>query len=69
MPPNPLYRRSFCDYEVYIKQALVNHIYNHHKDKPTITSMDATREIVYSDSFPFVMRNGSGSGSGGGELR
>ena len=56
----------FCDYEVYIKHDLVKHIYSNHKDKPTITSYEAAREIVYADSFPFVMRNGSGGGGGGG---
>jgi hypothetical protein len=56
------YKCLFCDHEVYNKQSLVNHIYGMHKDKPTITSYEATREIVYADSFPFVMRNGSGSG-------
>ena len=60
------YKCLFCDYEMYDKKALVSHIYNNHKDKPSITSMEATREIVYADSFPFVMRNGSGSGGGGG---
>ena len=64
---NPLHRRSFCDHEVYNKNDLVSHIYNNHKDKPTITSYEATRAIVYADSFPFVMRNGSGSGGREGE--
>jgi hypothetical protein len=55
------YKCLFCDYEMYNKQKLVSHIYSNHKDKPTITSMDAARAIVYADSFPFVTRNGSGS--------
>ena len=35
-----------------------------HNDKPAITSYEAGREIVYADSFPFVMRDGSGGGIG-----
>jgi hypothetical protein len=52
---------------MYNKQKLVSHIYNKHKDKPTITSYEAAREIVFADSYPSVTRNGS-SGRGG-ELR
>jgi hypothetical protein len=54
------YKCLFCDFEMYDKQALVNHIFNNHKDKPTITSKEVTHDIVYADSFPFVMRNGNG---------
>jgi len=54
------YKCLFCDYEMYAKKDLVYHIYRKHKDKPTITSYEATREIVYADSFPSVTRNGSG---------
>ena len=61
------YKCLFCDYGMYNKHALVDHIYNKHKDKPTITSIEAARAIVYADSCPFVMRNGSGSS--GGKLR
>jgi len=60
------YKCLFCDHEMYRKQNLVDHIYSNHKDKPTITSMEATREIVYADSYPFVMRNESGSRGGEG---
>jgi hypothetical protein len=52
------YKCLFCDYEKHCKHGLVYHIYNHHKDKPTITSKEAIREIVFAESFPFVMRNG-----------
>ncbi len=52
------YKCLFCDYEMTSKQNLVKHIYNNHKDKPTITSYEATREIVFADSFPSVTRNG-----------
>ena len=60
------FRCLFCDYENYDKNTLVKHIHNMHKDKPTITSFEATREIVFGNSYPFVMRNGSGRGGGGG---
>jgi len=60
------YKCLFCDHEMYRKHNLFNHIYSVHKADPVITSMEATREIVYADSYPFVMRNGSGSGGGGG---
>jgi hypothetical protein len=56
------YKCLFCVYEMYDKKHLVRHIYNNHKDKPTITSYEAAREIVYADSFPSVTRNGSDSG-------
>jgi hypothetical protein len=52
------YKCLFCDYEMYNKHTLVDHIYNYHKDKPTITSIEAAHDIVYSESFPFIMRNG-----------
>ena len=35
-----------------------------HKDKPTITSMEAVHEVVFADSYPSVTRNGSGGGIG-----
>ena len=59
------YKCLFCDYEIYQKTDLVKHIYSMHKDKPTITSYEAAREIVFADSFPFVTRDGRGGGIGG----
>jgi hypothetical protein len=35
-----------------------------HKDKPNITSKEATREIMNAGSFPSVMRNGNAGGIG-----
>jgi hypothetical protein len=58
------YKCLFCDHEVYKKTDLIRHIYSNHKDKPNITSSEATHEIVFADSFPFVMRDGSGGGIG-----
>jgi len=58
------YKCLFCDHEVYVKNNLFDHIYNKHKANPVITSMEAIREIVYADSFPFVMRDGSGGSFG-----
>jgi len=58
------YKCLFCDYEMYRKEALFNHIYSVHKADPVITSMEAIREIIFADSFPFVMRDGSGGGIG-----
>jgi len=52
------YKCLFCDYEIYDKRYLIDHTYSKHKDKPTITSKQAAHDIVYSESFPFIMRKG-----------
>jgi len=62
------YKCLYCPYEKYSKKNLVTHLYNNHRDKPNVTSINAAYDIVYSDSFPFVMRNGEdGGGDGEGE--
>ena len=59
------YKCLYCDLEIYNKQILVSHIFENHKH--LITSVKAVNAIVYSDSFPFMMRDGSGESVGGGD--
>ena len=50
------YKCLFCEHETYIKNNLVAHIYNNHKDKPSISSWEAAHDIVFADFYPIVRR-------------
>lgn len=57
IPPPPLqvYKCIFCDHDSNNnKGALAGHIWNKHKDQPTITTFRAAYDLVYSESYPLI---------------